>query len=67
MAPLTLYGGGVAQPAIERAGFTLDTILDDLQQAAGEGVTRVDWDLNLVGTPIPDQIAALKALAGHLR
>jgi hypothetical protein len=49
------------------AGFTPDTILDDLQRAAAEGITRVDWDLNLVNTPIPDQVAALKALASHLR
>ncbi|TDW22237.1 TIGR03619 family F420-dependent LLM class oxidoreductase [Kribbella kalugense] len=116
VAPLTLYGGGVAQPAIERAariadgltlahrdwestraaigwyheaggsgpivlragpmkphpmqqdpvGFTPAMILDDLEHAADEGITRVDWDLNLVGTPIPDQIAALKTLAGRL-
>lgn len=117
VAPLTLYGGGVAQPAVERAariadgltlahrdwestcaaigwyhqaggsgpiilragpmkphpmlqgpvGFTPETILDDLPRAAAEGITRVDWDLNLVNTPIPDQVAALKSLAGHLR
>jgi alkanesulfonate monooxygenase SsuD/methylene tetrahydromethanopterin reductase-like flavin-dependent oxidoreductase (luciferase family) len=115
-APLTLYGGGVTQPAIERAariadgltlahrdwestraaigwyheaggtgpiilragpmkphpmlpdpeGFTPGTILDDLRRAAGEGITRVDWDLNLAETPIPAQVAALKALAGRL-
>jgi hypothetical protein len=114
---LTLYGGGVVQPAIERAariadgltlahrdwgstcaaigwyreaggsgpiilragpmkphpmqqgpaGFTPETILDDLQRAAAEGITRVDWDLNLVNTPIPDQVTTLKALAGRLR
>ncbi|WP_328999919.1 TIGR03619 family F420-dependent LLM class oxidoreductase [Kribbella sp. NBC_00709] len=48
-------------------GFTPDTILDDLRRAADEGVTRVDWDLNIIGIPIPDQVAALKALADRLR
>jgi probable F420-dependent oxidoreductase len=116
LSPLTLYGGGVARPAIERAArladgltlahrdwdstveavtwyheaggtgriilragpmkphpmlqgpptFTEDSILDDLQRAAAEGVDRVDWDLNIVETPIPDQLAAYKTLAGRL-
>ncbi|RZT17015.1 putative F420-dependent oxidoreductase [Kribbella sp. VKM Ac-2569] len=116
VAPLMLYGGGVTQPAIERAariadgltlahrdwestcaaiawyhqaggtgpiilragpmqphpmlegpvGFTPATIVDDLRHAADEGVTRVDWDLNIIGTPIAEQLAALERLAGRL-
>jgi probable F420-dependent oxidoreductase len=116
LAPLTLYGGGVSRPAIERAariadgltlahrdwesadaavgwyheaggtgpivlragpmephpmlqgppGFTPEAIVDDLQRAAEAGITRVDWDLNIVGTPVADQLAAFKALAGRL-
>jgi hypothetical protein len=116
VAPLTLYGGGVTRPAIERAariadgltlahrdwestraavgwyheaggtgpiilragpmrphpmlegpvGFVPGTIVDDLRHAADEGITRVDWDLNIVDTPIPEQVAAFKALARRL-
>ena len=116
LAPLTLYGGGVARPAIERAAriadgltlahrdwestraaigwyhdaggsgpiilragplkphpmlngpltFTPAAVLDDLQLAAESGISRVDWDLNIVETPIADQLAAFKALAGRL-
>jgi alkanesulfonate monooxygenase SsuD/methylene tetrahydromethanopterin reductase-like flavin-dependent oxidoreductase (luciferase family) len=32
--------------------------LDDLQQAAAEGIARVDWDLSIVETPLSDQLAA---------
>ena len=46
--------------------FTPASILDDLQLAAESGITRVDWDLNIVETPIADQLAAFKALAGRL-
>jgi probable F420-dependent oxidoreductase len=111
LTPLTLYGGGVARPAIDRAArltdgltlahrdwastseaigwyreaggtgriilragpmlagppsFTEATILDDLRHAAAEGIDRVDWDLNIVDTPIPDQLTAFRALAGKL-
>jgi hypothetical protein len=109
VAPPTLYGGGVTQPAIERAariadgltlahrdweatraaigwyhdaggtgpiilragpmrphpmleapvGFTAATIVDDLRHA-------VDWDLNIIGTPIAEQVTALESLAGRL-
>ncbi|HEY9338987.1 MAG TPA: TIGR03619 family F420-dependent LLM class oxidoreductase [Kribbella sp.] len=117
VAPLTLYGGGVTRPAVERAarladgltlahrdwdstqaavgwyheaggsgpivlragpmrphpmlegppGFTPETILDDLRRSADEGISRVDWDLNLVGTPITEQVAVLTTLARRLR
>lgn len=116
LSPLSLYGGGVARPAIKRAAritdgltlafrdwestleamnwyrdsggtgkiilragpmkphpmlqgppsFTQDSILDDLARAAAEGVHRVDWDLNIVDTPIPDQLAAFQQLADRL-
>lgn len=116
LGPLTLYGGGVSRPAIERAArladgltlahrdwesttaaigwyqeaggsgpiilragplkphpmlsgpitFTSESILDDLQRAADEGVTRVDWDLNIAETPLAEQLAAYKSLAGRL-
>jgi len=116
LSPLSLYGGGVVRPAIERAAritdgltlafrdwdsctesikwyrdaggtgriilragpmkphpmlqgppaFTEETILDDLQRAAAEGADRVDWDLNIVDTPIPDQLTAYRRLAKHL-
>ena len=36
------------------------------QRAADEGITRVDWDLNLAETPLPEQLAAYKSLAGRL-
>jgi alkanesulfonate monooxygenase SsuD/methylene tetrahydromethanopterin reductase-like flavin-dependent oxidoreductase (luciferase family) len=49
------------------ASFTQDSIVDDLQRAAEIGVHRVDWDLNIVGTPIADQVTAFKALAVRLR
>jgi probable F420-dependent oxidoreductase len=114
---LTLFGGGVARTAIERAAritdgltlafrdwdscleqikwyrdaggtgriilragpmlphpqqpeaattFTEPAILDDLQHAADVGVHRVDWDLNIVGLSIPDQLDAFRTLAGRL-
>jgi hypothetical protein len=46
--------------------FTQDSILDDLARAAAEGVHRVDWDLNIVETPIPDQLTAFDKLAARL-
>ncbi|MFC5267770.1 TIGR03619 family F420-dependent LLM class oxidoreductase [Kribbella qitaiheensis] len=113
LSQLSLYGGGVTRPAIERAAritdgltlafrdwdscresikwyrdaggtgdiilragpmkphpmlegppaFTQDSILDDLQRAAAEGITRVDWDLNIIDTPIPEQLTAFQKLA----
>jgi hypothetical protein len=46
--------------------FTEDSILDDLQRAAGVGVDRVDWDLNIVDTPIPVRLDALRRPASLL-
>lgn len=43
--------------------FTEASILDDLQRAAEVGVDRVDWDLNIVDTPILDQLDAFRRLA----
>jgi probable F420-dependent oxidoreductase len=114
---LTLFGGGVARTAIERAAritdgltlafrdwdscleqikwyrdaggtgriilragpmlphpqqpeapttFTEPAMLEDLRRAADVGVHRVDWDLNIVGMSIPDQLDAFRTLAGRL-
>jgi probable F420-dependent oxidoreductase len=43
--------------------FTEASIIDDLQRAAEVGVDRVDWDLNIVDTPILDQLDAFRGLA----
>ena len=32
-------------------------------EPAAEGITRVDWDPNIIDTPIPEQLTALTKLA----
>jgi probable F420-dependent oxidoreductase len=42
------------------------SVVDDLAQAAAEGVDEVVWDLNIVELPIPDQLAEYERLAAVL-
>jgi hypothetical protein len=46
--------------------FTAPAILDDLRRAADVGVHRVNWDLNIVGMSITDQLDAFRTIAGRL-
>jgi probable F420-dependent oxidoreductase len=46
--------------------WTEPSVLDDLARVKAEGIDQVIWDLNIVATPIADQIRALETLAAKL-
>jgi alkanesulfonate monooxygenase SsuD/methylene tetrahydromethanopterin reductase-like flavin-dependent oxidoreductase (luciferase family) len=55
-----------AQHATPPTAWTPPHVLDDLARAHAAGVDEVIWDLNIVGTPIPEQLAELERLAAAL-
>jgi len=67
--PLTVKAGPMladAEHATPPVTWTPDHLLDSLARIATLGVHQLVWDLNIVGTPVDEQVALLTDLAPKL-